>query len=86
MPNISYFYGIRIQRFLNDHPPPHFYVVYSARKARVGIADGQILNGSLPTHAEGLIEDWWALHREELGENWARIERGESPPAIKPLQ
>jgi hypothetical protein len=28
MPTISYFYGIAIQMFWNDHSPPHFHALY----------------------------------------------------------
>ncbi len=31
MPTISTFYGILVQMFWNDHPPPHFHVRYAIR-------------------------------------------------------
>ena len=28
MPNISYFYGITIRIYFNEHPPAHFHALY----------------------------------------------------------
>jgi hypothetical protein len=33
MPKISVFYGIVIQMFWREHPPPHFHALYGARLA-----------------------------------------------------
>ncbi len=34
MPTISWFYGISIRMFLNDHPPPHFHAYYEIQRGR----------------------------------------------------
>jgi hypothetical protein len=33
MPTISFFYGIAIQMFWNDHAPPHFHARYGREGA-----------------------------------------------------
>ena len=55
MPTISMFHGILIQMFWNDHAPPHFHVRYAADRARVSIADLQVISGTLPTATERLV-------------------------------
>ena len=37
MPEISKFYGIRIEMFFNDHSPPHFHVKYGECNAEMDI-------------------------------------------------
>jgi hypothetical protein len=72
MPTISFFYGIAIQMFFNDHNPPHFHARYGNAKAIVSIADGSIISGELPPVATRLVRDWALARRAELEENWAR--------------
>jgi hypothetical protein len=43
MPTISWFYGISIRMFFNDHAPPHFHAFYGRREAKVSIETGQML-------------------------------------------
>jgi hypothetical protein len=43
-----------------DHLPPHFHVEYAEHKAKISIADAEIIDGSLPRKA---------LRRTGLGGN-----------------
>ncbi len=61
MPTISTFYGILIQMFWNDHPPPQFHVRYADCRARVSIQNLAMLSGSLPGTAERLVLEWAQL-------------------------
>ena len=70
MPTISTLYGILIQMFWNDHPPPHFHVRYADHRARVSIGELTILSGSLPRTAERLVLESAQLHQAELMKNW----------------
>ena len=85
MPTISIFYGILIQMFWNDHPPPHFHARYGNWSVRVSIQDLQIISGSLPRTAERLVLEWAQLHQAELMENWILCERRTQPARIDPL-
>jgi hypothetical protein len=85
VPIISAFYGILIQMFWNDHPPPHFHVRYGGSKARVRIEDPQIISGSLPRTAERLVLEWAQLHQAELMTNWLLCERRAQPAKVDPL-
>jgi len=37
MPTLSTFYGIVIQMFWQDHPPPHFHALYAEHEALIDI-------------------------------------------------
>ena len=67
MPRISSFYGITILMFFGDHNPPHFHARYGGHKARIAL-DGSLLAGHLPRRASRLVQEWAALHAEELAE------------------
>ena len=71
--------------YFNEHNPPHFHVKYGEYNAIVTIEDG-IVTGSLPRRALNLIYDWLDLHKDELMENWRRLENCESFLKIDPLK
>ncbi len=56
MPTISWFYGISIRMFLNDHPPPHFHAYYGSNAAMVVIETGEITVGRLPPRVARFVE------------------------------
>ena len=85
MPEISSFYGIVIYKYFKEHNPPHIHVKYADFNAIVTIEDG-IVTGSLPRRALNLVYDWLDLHKEELMENWRRLENCESFLKIEPLK
>jgi hypothetical protein len=68
MPIISSFFGILVRMYFDDHPPPHIHVEYQGHEALLAIADGRVLNGSLPRRAEALVQQWCVDHRRELEE------------------
>lgn len=70
MPTIAYFLGIAVRMFFNDHDPPHFHVRYQGFRARVRIADGEIIDGRLPPTVARVLKEWTALRRDALMRNW----------------
>ena len=70
MPEISRFYGLRITMNYSEHLPPHFHVEYAEYEVQVGIANGEVINGSLPRRARAMVSEWASLHRAELEEDW----------------
>ena len=86
MPRISYFYGIAIWMYWNEgvHARPHFHARYAGEVASIGI-DGELIAGSLPPRALGLVTEWARLHRAELATNWERARREEPLLSIAPL-
>ncbi|MDR0864379.1 MAG: DUF4160 domain-containing protein [Candidatus Symbiothrix sp.] len=85
MPEISNFYGIVISMLFNEHNPPHFHVRYGEYRAQITIQDG-IVQGILPRRALNLVFEWLDLHRDELMDNWGKIENREPLDKIEPLK
>jgi Domain of unknown function (DUF4160) len=80
MPVISYFFGIYIRMYNDDHNPPHFHVDYQWQQAQFAIETGELLAGKLPSKAVKLVREWAKDHQQELRENW------ELAVALKPSQ
>jgi hypothetical protein len=78
MPTISWFYGISIRMFLNDHPPPHFHAYYESSVAVIAIETGKVIVGRLPRRILRFVERWRREYILQLMETWERAERGES--------
>lgn len=72
MPVISYFFGIYIRMYHDDHNPPHFHAEYQGHEAFVEIATGEVIAGSLPRAARRIVKEWCSNHQSELFENWRR--------------
>ena len=86
MPRISAFYGIVIEMYFGDHPPPHFHARYAGDSAKVDIASGEMIAGALPHRALRLVREWLEQHRDELHENWERAVHYRRPEPIEPLR
>lgn len=85
MPRISAFYGIVIAMYYDDHAPPHFHARFGEFEAQVEIANGEVLHGSLPRRALGLVREWTELHRAELQSDWDRARAQLPLVTIEPL-
>ena len=85
MPTISIFYGVVIQMFAGDHPPPHFHALYAEHEVLIDLRDLSVFRGSLPRRALALVLEWAAEHRNELMEDWELCSRIQHPKRIAPL-
>lgn len=74
-----------IRMFVKDHPPPHFHVRYAEHAARIEIATGEVIDGSLPPRATRLLREWTEARRPELEANWRRAEAMLPLESIEPL-
>jgi hypothetical protein len=72
VPTISIFFGMVIEMFWVDHPPPHFHVGYQNYQAVVEIETGDLLQGKLPIGTHRVLRRWTERHRAELLANWDR--------------
>lgn len=72
MPTISFFYGIAIRMYSNDHQPPHCHAFYGDFEAQVAISSGETIKGSLPSNARRLVREWVVINRAALEDNWQR--------------
>ncbi len=86
MPEITRFYGFVIRMYYDEHPPPHFHVSYQDADATIRIDTLDLLRGTLPRRAMLLVAEWALAHREELRQNWVRLESGEPLVPIAPLE
>lgn len=86
MPTISYFYGIVIQMFWNDHAPPHFHALYAEHEAVIAIETLDVIRGRLPRRAMALVLEWAGDNRSELMENWELCRLHQMPKTIQPLK
>jgi hypothetical protein len=85
VPRISEFYGIVIEMYFVDHPPPHFHATYAEHEALIVIATGDVFAGWLPARAMRLVREWLEQHRAELVANWEHASLGEPTAKIAPL-
>ena len=89
MPILSMFYGIVIRMYFFDdrqHHRPHIHAEYGDAKAVVGIEDGEVLAGNLPSGKMRLVQAWIEIHRDELVADWQLAVRGEEIFKIEPLK
>ena len=85
MPEISCFLGIVISIYYNEHNPPHFHAEYGEFQITVEIESG-IVNGKFPRRALSAVLEWFALHKEELMQDWELSLKGKPLNKIKPLE
>ena len=85
MPQIYTFYGIIITMYLPDHNPPHFHVRYDEYHATIDIESGEI-KGNMPRRALRFVYEWLDMHKDELMDNWNRLQKGEPALKIEPLK
>ena len=85
MPTISRFYGILIQMYFGDHPPPHFHALYGEFEALIDIQTFEVIGGGLPGRAMALVLEWAKQHHDELREDWELCSQNQTPFKILPL-
>lgn len=85
MPEISRFLGIIIFMLYDDHVPPHFHAKYGKYLVSVNIDDGAIV-GEIPRKEGNAVRRWYALHREELLEDWELAREHAVLKKIAPLE
>ncbi|NJL26990.1 MAG: DUF4160 domain-containing protein [Thermoanaerobaculia bacterium] len=86
MPRISQFFGVIIAIYYRDHAPPHFHAIYQENEALISIETLEVVRGSLPRRAMGLVLEWAFAHRDELRLNWEKAQSGAPVEPIEPLE
>lgn len=89
MPELSRFYGIIIRMYMEaegSHHLPHFHAYYQDNVAVIGLDPIDLIAGLLPRRQRRLVEAWAELHQEELVADWARLQAGQAPLPIAPLE
>lgn len=88
MPELSRFFGIIVRMYMEvglPHHTPHFHAYYQDDVAVFGLDPIELIAGSLPRRQKRLVEAWAELHQTELLADWERLQTGESPMPIAPL-
>jgi hypothetical protein len=89
MPELSRFFGIIIRMYWEisaPHHSPHFHAYYQDDVAIYGVDPVELIAGSLPRRQRRLVEAWAELHQQELMDDWQRLQTGQSPLPIQPLE
>lgn len=89
MPVLSMFYGIIVSMYFMDnkrHHLPHIHVKYQDDEAVLAIADGRLLEGTLPPGKTKLVLAWMEIHRDELMADWQLAASGQPLFKIEPLR
>lgn len=84
MPRISYFHGISIYMYFDDHGPPHFHALTAEHHGTFSM-DGTPLAGDLPPRSRRLVRRWASAHTADLARCWDRVSRKQDPGTIAPL-
>ena len=69
-----------------QHHAPHFHAYYQDLVAVYGVNPVELISGELPKRQQRLIEAWAELHQDALLEDWRRLQAGQLPQPIAPLQ
>jgi hypothetical protein len=89
MPELSRFFGIIIRMYMEigaPHHLPHFHAYYQDDEAVFSLQPIDLTAGSLPRRQRRLVEAWAELHEAELLDDWQRLQAGQTPLPIEPLQ
>ena len=88
MPELSRFFGIIIRMYVESgsHHGAHFHAYYQDSAAVFSIDTATVIAGDLPLRQRRLVEAWAEIHREELVQNWVRLQGGSTRIPIKPLE
>ena len=86
MPEISGFFGIVVQMYVDDHLPPHFHARHAGSEAVIAIGSHQVIAGRLSPRALALVIEWAAIHVDDLRLNWQRAQARLPLVKIPPLR
>ena len=91
MAKLAEFYGIiiRMRSELGEsHHWPHFHARYADYEAVYAVIDGEIekIAGSLPRRQHRRVMKWAQMNVAGIMNAWNRLQRGEQPDPIDPLE
>lgn len=68
------------------HHTPHLHAYYQEDVGVFSLAPVELIAGSLPRRQQRLVEAWAELHQAELLADWHRLQAGQTPLLIDPLE
>lgn len=66
---IGYIGPAKVEIFSNEHPPPHFRVIFNNHTANFKISDCTKINGSLGKFEKNVTE-WHKVNKTKIIEEW----------------
>lgn len=75
---VARFGAFKVQIFSDEHPPPHFRVIYNGESANYSIKDCTKLDGGLDRWIRN-IRQWHAENKKKLIEVWDRTRPADCP-------
>jgi hypothetical protein len=89
VPELSRFFGIIVRMYAEvsvPHNVPHFHAYYQEHAAVIGLDPIELIAGTMPRRQRRFIVAWAELPQQELIADWERLQRGEVPLPIAPLE
>jgi hypothetical protein len=74
--------GIRIEFYMDEHPPPHFHAVGGPGRVQIEIATLSVMRGHMEPDKLRSVLSWASLHRPALMAAWEACRRHEDPGVI----
>jgi hypothetical protein len=68
------------------HHLPHFHAYYQDDVAIFSLEPIDLMAGQMPRRQRRLVEAWAELHQAELLDDWRRLQDGQTPKPIEPLE
>lgn len=68
---VSKINGLKVEVFSNEHPPPHFRIIYQGKTANFTISKCEFMNGdrSVLKHQKS-IKAWWKMNKQKIIDAW----------------
>ena len=63
-------YGVKIEIYHNEHPPPHFHVRNYEFNVSISIENGEILRGKLDGRNLKIVRKWYKKNKPRLIKVW----------------
>lgn len=82
MPTLAIVEGVKIQIYFDDHPPAHFHAVFGGEVVQIGIANLDVLRGSLSATKLTVVRAWAANRKAQLMEAWNAVQAKRNPERI----
>jgi len=68
------------------HHLAHFHAYYQDEVGIFSLDPVELIAGELPRRQRRLVEAWAELHQQELLADWVRLQTGQMPLPIDPLE
>jgi hypothetical protein len=75
--------GAKLYMYANDHPPPHFHILFAEHRAVIDLRTLKVTEGALPKAKLRAILKWAKPLRPELVQAWDLVQSNLIPDRIR---